>query len=128
MKTLLIITAVIESFTGLVFLILPSLLVSILLGLSVAGAVDLLLGRVAGAALLCLGITCWLAHNDEKSRAVKGLVTAMLLYNIIVTTLLAYAGLCAHLSGAGLWPAVLIHITMAVWCSIVLLEVFASNN
>jgi hypothetical protein len=128
MKTLLIVTAVIESFTGLVFLILPSLLVSILLGLSVTGTVDLLLGRVAGAALLSLGIACWLARNDGKSRAVKGLVTAMLLYNIIATSLLAYAGLGAHLSGAGLWPAVLVHLVMAVWCSIVLLEVFASNN
>jgi len=123
MKTLLIFTAVVESLTGLIFLILPSLLVSILLGLSVDSPVDLLLGRVAGAALLALGVTCWLAHNDEKSGAAKGLTTAMLLYNIVVTTLLIYAGLGAHLAGAGLWPAVLIHIAMAAWCIIVLFKI-----
>lgn len=120
MKTLLIVTSLIESVTGLIFLILPSLLVSILLGLSVDSAVDLLLGRVVGAALLSLGVTCWLAHNDEKSVTTKGLTAAMLLYNIIVAILLAYAGLRVHLSGAGLWPTVLIHIAMAVWCIIVL--------
>ena len=120
MKTLLILTSVIESVTGLIFLISPPLLVSILLGLSVDSAVDLLLGRVAGAALLSLGVTCWLAHNDEKSVTTRGLTAAILLYNIIVTMLLVYAGLGVHLSGAGLWPTVLIHIAMAIWCIVVL--------
>jgi hypothetical protein len=128
MKTLLIVTSIIESVTGLIFLILPSLLVSILLGSCTDSAADLLVGRVAGAALLSLGVTCWLARNDEKSVTTKGLMVAMLLYNVIATMLLAYAALGAHLSGVGLWPTVLIHIAMAVWCSLVLLEMFVNNN
>ena len=96
------------------------MLVSILLGVSVASAVELLLARVAGAALLSLGVACWLMRNEEKSEATKGLTAAVLLYNIIVTMLLAYAGLGAHLSGAGLWPAVFIHIVLTIWCLLVL--------
>jgi hypothetical protein len=120
MKTLLIVTSVIESVIGLIFLISPPLPVLILLGLSVDSTVDLLLGRVAGAALLSVGIACWFARIDEKSGTTKGLVNAVLLYNIIVTMLLAYAGLSAHLLGAGLWPAVFVHIAMTIWCLLVL--------
>jgi hypothetical protein len=116
MKTLLIVTAVIESATGLMFLISPSLPVSLLLGSSIDGSVGVLLGRIAGAALLSLGVACWFALKDEKSHTAKGLVAAMLLYNITAATLLAYGGLGAHLSGAGLWPAVILHIAMGVWC------------
>jgi hypothetical protein len=116
MKKLLIVTALIESGTGILFLISPSLLVSILFDSSVDSTVGLLLGRLAGAAILALSVACWLARNDEKSRAAIGIAAAMLLYNIAAIVLLAYAGLSVHLSGVGLWPAVLIHVVLAAWC------------
>jgi quinol-cytochrome oxidoreductase complex cytochrome b subunit len=116
MKILLVVTAVIEAATGLALLGLPSLVVSLLLGASFDSPSALVVARVAGAALLSLGVACWLARNDEKSRATVGVVTAMLLYNIAAVSVLTYAGLGVRLSGIGLWPAVLLHTALAAWC------------
>ena len=116
MKKLFLVTAVVESATGILFLISPPLPVSILFDSSINDPVGLLAARLAGAAILSLGVACWLVSKDEKSRVAKGLAAAMLLYNIAAIVLLVYAGLGAHLSGIGLWPAVVMHIVMALWC------------
>jgi hypothetical protein len=39
-----------------------------------------------------------------------------LLYDIIVAILLAFAALRMGLHGVGLWPAVVLHGVMSVWC------------
>jgi hypothetical protein len=116
MKTLLIVTAVVEAATGLALLGLPSLVVSLLLGGSLDTPAALVVARVTGAALLSLGVACWLARNDEKSRAAVGVVTAMLMYNVAAVAVLAYASIGLGLSGIGLWPAVLLHAALAAWC------------
>ncbi len=115
MKRLLILTAIIEVPTGLVLLILPSVVVKLLLGAEISGAA-IPLGRAAGAALLALGIACWRARNDEHSRAAAGLILAMLLYNVSVATILVCARLVDGLSGIALWPAVILHVCLAGWC------------
>jgi hypothetical protein len=115
-KTLFIVTAVVEAATGVALLLSPSVPVSILLGASLDTLGGFVVARVAGAALLSLGIACWLAHYDEKSCAARGLVTAMFFYNAVTVAVLAYAGIGLGLSGIGLWPAVLLHAAMAVWC------------
>jgi len=98
----------------------PSVVVRLLLGspLDTSGAV--MLGRVAGAALLALGVACWLARDDTQSRAARGLVVAMLIYNIAATALLAFAGIALGLHGIALWPAVVLHAAMGVWCAVCL--------
>ena len=116
MKRLFLVTALIESLTGLLLLISPSWLVLILFRIPIDSSIDLLLGRIAGAGLLSLGIACWLARKDEKSLAANGLAAAMLLYNVIATVLLAYAGFNAHLQLLALWAVVVIHFLMAIWC------------
>ena len=116
MKSLLIVTAAVETATGLALLGLPLLVVSLLLGGSLDTPVAPVVARMTGAALLALGVACWLARNDEKSRAAVGVVTAMLLYNIAAVSVLAFAGIVAGLSGVGLWPAVLLHAALAAWC------------
>ena len=116
MRTLLIVTAVIEAGTGLALAMSPSAPVAMLLGSSLDTPTGLVVGRVAGAALLSLGIACWLARNDEQSRAATGLIVAMLLYNVATVLVLAFAGLGWRLLGVGLWPAVVLHALMAVWC------------
>jgi hypothetical protein len=80
MKHLLTVTAVIEAGAGLTFLVVPAVVVQLLLGADISGA-GIPLGRVAGAALLALGVACWVARGDAQSRAAKGLVTAMLLWS-----------------------------------------------
>ena len=115
-KTLLIVTAVIEAGAGLALMIWPSAAVMLLLGAALDTPVGLTLGRIAGAALLALGVACWLARHNAESRPVAGLIMAMLLYNSAVVLLLAVAGAFSGLVGIFLWPAVTLHAAMAVWC------------
>lgn len=94
----------------------PSFVVRLLLGSPLDTSVATMLGRVAGVALLALGVACWLARDDTHSRAARGLVAAMFLYNVAVAALLTLAGVGLGLRGIALWPAVLLHAAMAVWC------------
>ena len=119
MKRFLILTAIIEAATGLALIALPAIVVRLLLGAEISGA-SIPLGRVAGAALLALGVACWLARDDTQSRAARGLVVAMLMYNLIATAVLAFAGIGLGLHGVALWPAVVLHAVMAIWCIVCL--------
>jgi hypothetical protein len=110
------VTAAAESTTGLALLGLPMLVASLLLGASLDTPAAVAVARVTGTALLSLGVACWLARHDEQSRAARGLVAALLLYNAAVTAVLVHAGTGLGLFGAGLWPAVVLHVAMAAWC------------
>lgn len=115
MKLLLTLTALIEAATGLALLVVPSLVVRLLLGGEISGA-SVPLGRVAGVALLALGVACWLARGDMPSQAARGLVAAMLLYNLGAVIIFGAAGLQSQPVGIALWPAIILHAAMAVWC------------
>lgn len=116
MKVLLTTMAIIEAAPGVALLVLPAVVAGLLLGALLDTPASLTVARVAGAALLSLAVACWLARNDERSRAAKGLVVAMLLYNIGAVAVLAFAGISLRLVGVAMWPAVLLHVVMAVWC------------
>ncbi len=120
MSRLLKLTAIIETATGLGLMAVPSVVVRLLLGSPLDTSAAVMLGRVAGAALLALGVACWLARDDTQSRATRGLVVAMLMYNIPATAVLAFAGIGLGLQGVMLWPAVVLHAAMAVWCIVCL--------
>jgi len=115
-KALLIMTALIEAGAGLSLGVSPSLAVWLLFGTALDAPSALAVTRVAGAALLSLGAACWLARNDEQSRATTGLIAAMLLYNTAVVALLAYAGVGSGLFGVGMVPGIVLHVAMAAWC------------
>ena len=125
MKRFLTLTAIIEAATGLALIAVPAIVVRLLLGAEISGA-SIPLGRVAGAALLALGVACWLARDDTQSRAARGLVVAMLMYNIPATAFLAFAGIGLGLHGVALWPAVVLHAVMAIWCIMTLLRTQAA--
>ena len=119
MKRFLTLTAIIEAATGLALIAVPAIVVRLLLGSPLDTSAAVMLGRVAGAALLALGVACWLARDDTQSRAARGLVVAMLMYNIPATAVLAFAGIGLG-QGVMLWPAVVLHAAMAVWCIVCL--------
>lgn len=115
-KLLLIVTAVIEAGAGLALVISPALFVSLLLGTPLDSASAVVVCRITGAALLSLGVACWLAHGDGQSRAARGLVAGMLLYNAAVAGFLIEARIGSGLAGIALWPGVVLHTAMAGWC------------
>lgn len=116
MKALLTSTAVLEASVGLGLLTRPSLPVAMLFGSSLDSPVGLAIARVAGAALLSLGVACWLSRNETQGRGPSGLVAGLLVYNVSVALILATAGLASGLTGVALWPAVALHTMMAFWC------------
>ncbi len=116
MKALHTATAVIELGAGLALLCCPSATAVLLIGAPLQTSAALTVARVGGAGLFALGLACWLARDDTQSLAARGLVVAMLLYNISAVTVLAYAGISYGLHGVALWPAVVLHAVMAVWC------------
>jgi hypothetical protein len=113
---LLTVIALGEGGTGLVLLALPSVPLVLLLGVEEASAEVLFLARVTGAALLGIGVGCWLGRKDQSGPAQVGLIAGALVYGAAAAVLLAYAGLVLGLAGIALWPAVVLHAALAVWC------------
>jgi hypothetical protein len=113
MKALLFVMAVLESWTGAALLAAPSHVAFALVGAPLETSAGLLVANVAGAALLALGVACALM---PARRAGSALLLPMLGYNLAVAALLVHARLVLELSGIGLWPAVVLHAALAVWC------------
>jgi hypothetical protein len=105
----LAVTAGIEAGAGLGLVALPDVVVKLLLGADISGAA-VPLGRVAGVALLALGLACWLA----RGHAASAITSPMLLYNCGVAAVLGMAGV-SGMTGVLLFPAIALHAGMAVW-------------
>jgi hypothetical protein len=99
----LIFAAVAEAATGLALLIVPSLVGQLLLGEELTG-IAIPVARVAGIALIGLGIACWPGPP----------LVGMLTYSTVVTLYLAYLGFEAGLTGVLLWPAVALHLVLSI--------------
>ena len=112
----LIVTALVEVGTGLSLLFLPSIPLALLLGVSGAAPATAVIARVAGAALLAIGVASFLARSDQHSPAQLGLLTGVLIYDAAAAVLLAYAGAVLKMAGIALWPAVALHTALAAWC------------
>ena len=104
MKKVLIFAAVAEAATGLALLIAPSLVGQLLLGEQLTG-IAIPVARVAGIALVALGIACWPGPP----------LTGMLTYSAVVALYLAYFGFAVGgLAGIFLWPAVGLHVVLSI--------------
>jgi hypothetical protein len=101
MKWVLIFAAIAEAITGLALLIAPSLVGQLLLGEQFAG-VAIPVARVAGIALIALGIACWPGPS----------LVGMLTYSSLVTLYLAYLGFAGGWTGVLLWPVVALHVIL----------------
>ena len=115
-KSLLSVTGVLEAATGLGLLVAPSVIVELLLGAAPGASAGVTVSRVAGVALLALGVGCWLARDETASDAARALVAALLLYNIGVVVVLAIAWASPMPVGIAFWPVVLAHTGLAAWC------------
>jgi len=99
-KNALAVAAISEAATGVALLIAPRLVGQLLLGEQLAG-VAVPVARVAGIALIALGIACWPGSP----------LLGMLTYSALVTVYLAYLGL-AGVAGILLWLAVVLHVIL----------------
>jgi len=115
-RTLLIVTAVVEAPIGVMLLVSPPIAARLLFGVSLDAPAALIVGRIAGTALLSLGGASWLARDDGPSRARRALIAAMLLYNFAAGAVLVNAAAGVRLAGVLIWPAVAVHAVLAVWC------------
>jgi hypothetical protein len=101
MQKVLMFAAVGEAFTGLALLIVPSVVGQLLLGVELTG-VTVPVARVAGIALIALGVACWPGPP----------LVGMLTYSALVTLYLAYVGFAGGFTGILLWPAIVLHLIL----------------
>jgi hypothetical protein len=107
MKKLLIFTGVAEAATGVALLLVPALVGRLLLGAELAG-VSVVVARVAGIALLALGVGCW------PGPAALGMLT----YSTLATLYLAYLAVGGEWAGPLLWPVVGLHLVLTILLSL----------
>ena len=103
---------VVEVLAGLAFLIFPSTLFFILLGvpLDAYGAYAF---RMFGGAIFAIGVACWLAREESASTAARGLIAATVFYDFVFVALLLAARFVGGLSGLALWPTAVFHLGLA---------------
>jgi hypothetical protein len=92
-----------EAATGLALLATPAWVVALLLGGEASG-VAAAIARVLGIALLALALACWPGPPR----------LGMLVYGVAVAVYLGALGLSGAASGVLLWPAVLLHVVLAL--------------
>jgi hypothetical protein len=103
--------AIVEIGTGLALMIDPALVIALLVGES-KSTEGMQLGRLAGVALIALGLACWPSRPGVESAAPA--FRGLLFYNVLVALYLAYLGTLGHLSGLLLWPGVALHFVVAL--------------
>ena len=103
MQRALIVAAVAEIATGLALVFAPALVGQVLLGAALTGLAATV-ARVAGIALIGLGVACWPGPPT----------VGMLIYSATAAVYLALLGLAGGSAGILLWPAVALHVVLSV--------------
>jgi len=122
MKILLVVKSVVELLAGLALFAAPSVVVSLVIG-PLTEPVGVIFVRIAGVALIALGIACWLARNESQNRTTIGLIWALLFYDVSFVLILLSAHIRNALNGIGLWPVVALHSGLGVWSALCLTKV-----
>ena len=117
MRGLLALAAVGEAATGVALLLVPSVVVHLLFGAEPSGIAETLT-RVAGIALIGLGVACWPGPP----------LLGMLTYSAGAALVLAYVGWAGGSGGVLLWPAVALHVVLAALLGLALLRGGASRT
>ncbi len=113
-STFLLVTAVVEIATGAALLAAPALVLAALLGVPSPAADTLVVARILGTALLAIGVTCALARGESRVTA-RAVLVGIVVYDVLVTLLLASSGASLGIAGPALWPAVALHTLLALW-------------
>jgi hypothetical protein len=101
-KNVLALTAVAEGVTGLLLLAWPALVVRLLFAEEASGP-GIGMSRIAGIALIGLGVACWPGESTLQP------LCGMLTYSTLAMLYLIYIGIRGEAVGVLLWPAVVAH-------------------
>ncbi len=101
-----------EATLGVALLLDPPIVFRLLLAAEASGA-GLVVGRVAGIALLALSLACWPGRGASVRRPA---LRAMLTCNALATLYLVYLGIGGEWVGRLLWPAVVLHAVLTIGC------------
>jgi predicted small integral membrane protein len=104
-------SAVAEALTGLVLTVAPALLLTLLFSRADDWGPRLPAARVAGIALIALGLACRPDGNDDTGRTPA--VHAMLVYNGLIAAYFVYFA-AVGMAGVLLWPALVAHAVVTV--------------
>jgi hypothetical protein len=114
-KALLVITAVVEAGAGFAFLVIPMWAAELLFGEGLSSPAALAVARIAGSALLSLAVACWICCDVERVEN-PGIFAGLTVYNLGVPAVLVQGWWVKELNGVLLWPAVILHAALALWC------------
>ena len=110
---LLTIATAVECLAGLALLLAPGAACALLFG-EEPDSVGLTIARVAGVALLSLGIACWGARRDVGGAAQTGTLRAITLYNAGAGLLLFGFAATGSTGGMVAWGAGAVHLILAL--------------
>lgn len=108
-KALVMVSSTIEAATGLALIIDPELVARILLGTDLLGG-GIAVSRVAGAALLALGLACWPSMDDATAQTTR----ALFIYNFLAAIYLGYLRAGGDFVSYLLWPVCALHALLAL--------------
>jgi hypothetical protein len=103
-RTVLNLSPAIETVTGVALIATPGLVAHLLLNTDLSAS-GIAMARVAGLALLSLGLACWSMAGSITRRSIYALFT----YNLLATLYLAYLRAGVGFAGRLLWPAIAVH-------------------
>ena len=113
MKQFLTYTTIVESITGILLVVVPARIVSILFGIELSDQAGIIVAMIAGAAIFSMSLICWLLRDrDWASIAVQGL----LVYNTSLTAILLYGNFSFGLQGWVLWSIIIFHGVQSFAC------------
>lgn len=107
MNRILQFSAIGEALTGLALVVSPPLVTGLLLGATVEG-VGIIACRIAGLALIGLGLACWPGAPGKPAQS------GMLVYSFGASIYLVVLGIGGDAKGLLLWPAAAAHAVIAL--------------
>ena len=105
MKKALTLASVAEAGAGVILLAWPAVVVRLLFAAEISGA-GVIMSRLAGVALIGLGVACW--PGNSAHQALNGMLT----YSALALLYLSYIGVRGEAVGVLLWPAVVAHMVL----------------
>ena len=110
LKRILMLAAIVEILTGFALIGIPMRVVELLLGVW-APWTSIWIGRIAGVALLSLGVACWPGNDSGPQPAAW---RGMLVYNALAAACFVYLVTVGKIGGILIWPAAVAHGVIAL--------------